>query len=68
MWFQCLATAGVNHQVCLWNPYVVSKPNGMLRGHMAAVVQVQFISSRNQHLSFSKDKVCCIVFLYVSIF
>lgn len=24
-----LATAGVNHQVCLWNPFVLSKPNGV---------------------------------------
>ncbi|KAJ8313468.1 hypothetical protein KUTeg_008979, partial [Tegillarca granosa] len=50
-------TAGVNHHVCLWNPYVVSKPNGVLRGHMASVIQVQFIKSRNQLISFSKDKV-----------
>ncbi|WAR03587.1 WDR49-like protein [Mya arenaria] len=52
-----IATAGVNHQVCLWNPYVVSKPNGILRGHMASVVQAQFIKSRSQLISFSKDKV-----------
>lgn len=52
-----IATAGVNHQVCLWNPYVVSKPNGILRGHMASVVQVQFIKNRGQLISFSKDKV-----------
>ncbi|CAH8527455.1 unnamed protein product [Heterobilharzia americana] len=24
-----IATAGVNYHVCLWNPYVVSKPNGV---------------------------------------
>ncbi|KAL5020149.1 hypothetical protein ScPMuIL_003041 [Solemya velum] len=52
-----IATAGVNHHVCLWNPYVVSKPNGVLRGHMASVIQVQFIKSRGQLISFSKDKV-----------
>ncbi|XP_064596054.1 WD repeat-containing protein 49-like isoform X2 [Liolophura sinensis] len=52
-----IATAGVNHHVCLWNPYVVSKPNGVLRGHMASVVQVQFNPSRGQLISFSKDKV-----------
>ncbi|XP_041356070.1 WD repeat-containing protein 49-like [Gigantopelta aegis] len=52
-----IATAGVNNHVCLWNPYVVSKPNGVLRGHMASVVQVQFIKSRGQLISFSKDKV-----------
>ncbi|GFN83299.1 WD repeat-containing protein 49-like [Plakobranchus ocellatus] len=38
-----IATAGVNNHV--------------LRGHMASVVQVQFISARAQLISFSKDKV-----------
>ncbi|KAK6184641.1 hypothetical protein SNE40_007075 [Patella caerulea] len=52
-----IATAGVNNHVCLWNPYVVSKPNGVLRGHMAGVIQVQFIKNRGQLISFSKDKV-----------
>ncbi|ESO89700.1 hypothetical protein LOTGIDRAFT_124680, partial [Lottia gigantea] len=52
-----IATAGVNNHVCLWNPYVVSKPNGVLRGHMAGVVKVQFIKNRGQLISFSKDKV-----------
>ena len=51
------ATAGVNHHVCLWNPYVVSKPNGVLRGHMASVLQCQFNKPRGQLISFSKDKV-----------
>ncbi|XP_077981287.1 cilia- and flagella-associated protein 337-like isoform X2 [Glandiceps talaboti] len=52
-----IATAGVNHHVCLWNPYVISKPVGLLRGHMAPVVQVQFNYLRGQLISFSKDKV-----------
>ncbi|XP_022090760.1 WD repeat-containing protein 49-like isoform X1 [Acanthaster planci] len=52
-----IATAGVNHHVCLWNPYVVSKPVGLLRGHMAPVMHVQFNHSRGQLISFSKDKV-----------
>ncbi|XP_074661966.1 cilia- and flagella-associated protein 337-like isoform X2 [Tubulanus polymorphus] len=52
-----IATAGVNHHVCLWNPYVVSKPNGVLRGHMASVISVKFNPSRGQLISFSKDKV-----------
>ncbi|CAG2253721.1 WD repeat-containing protein 49 [Mytilus edulis] len=52
-----IATAGVNHHICLWNPYVNSKPNGVLRGHMASVVQAQFMKSRSQLISFSKDKV-----------
>ncbi|XP_070547299.1 LOW QUALITY PROTEIN: cilia- and flagella-associated protein 337-like [Ptychodera flava] len=52
-----IATAGVNHHVCLWNPYVISKPVGLLRGHMAPVVQVQFNYLKGQLISFSKDKV-----------
>ncbi|CAG5124372.1 unnamed protein product, partial [Candidula unifasciata] len=52
-----IATAGANNHVCLWNPYVMSKPNGILKGHMASVIQVQFVPARNQLLSFSKDKV-----------
>ncbi|XP_025081449.1 WD repeat-containing protein 49-like isoform X2 [Pomacea canaliculata] len=52
-----IATAGANCHVCLWNPYVVSKPNGVLRGHMASVIQVQFVKNRGQLISFSKDKV-----------
>ncbi|CAE1267943.1 WD repeat-containing protein 49 [Acanthosepion pharaonis] len=57
MQFNLIATAGVNHQVGLWNPYVKSKPNGILRGHMASVVQVQILTSRSLLFSFSKDKV-----------
>ncbi|XP_076439227.1 cilia- and flagella-associated protein 337-like isoform X1 [Babylonia areolata] len=52
-----IATAGVNNHVCLWNPYVVFKPNGVLRGHMTSVIEVQFIKNRGQLISFSKDKV-----------
>ncbi|XP_041458844.1 WD repeat-containing protein 49-like isoform X1 [Lytechinus variegatus] len=52
-----IATAGVDHHVCLWNPYVVSKAVGLLRGHMAPVVHVQFNFTRGQLISFSKDKV-----------
>ncbi|CAB4027277.1 WD repeat-containing 49-like, partial [Paramuricea clavata] len=52
-----IATAGVNHHVLLWNPYVISKPVGVLRGHMQSVVAVKFIESRGQTISLSKDKV-----------
>ncbi|CAF0722370.1 unnamed protein product [Rotaria sordida] len=55
--FNLIATAGVNYQVSLWNPFVLSKPNGILRGHMRSVLYVQFIPSRGQLLSFSKDKI-----------
>ncbi|KAK1785172.1 hypothetical protein P4O66_018589 [Electrophorus voltai] len=52
-----IATAGLNNQVCLWNPYVVSKPVGVLRGHVTSVVAVQFMLAKKQLISFSKDKV-----------
>ncbi|XP_051846444.1 WD repeat-containing protein 49 [Antechinus flavipes] len=52
-----IATAGLNHRVCLWNPYVTSKPTGVLWGHSASVVAVQFFTARKQLFSFSKDKV-----------
>ncbi|XP_076812547.1 cilia- and flagella-associated protein 337-like [Clavelina lepadiformis] len=52
-----IATGSVNHQVCLWNPYVISKPVGILTGHMAAVIQVIVNVNKSQLMSFSKDKV-----------
>nr|XP_025863558.1 WD repeat-containing protein 49 [Vulpes vulpes] len=52
-----IATAGINKKVCLWNPYVVSKPVGVLWGHSASVIAVQFFAARKQLFSFSKDKV-----------
>ncbi|XP_073929950.1 cilia- and flagella-associated protein 337 isoform X2 [Castor canadensis] len=52
-----IATAGINNKVCLWNPYVVSKPVGELWGHSASVIAVQFFAERKQLFSFSRDKV-----------
>ncbi|XP_059802805.1 WD repeat-containing protein 49-like isoform X3 [Hypanus sabinus] len=52
-----IASAAVDHHVYLWNPYVMSKPNGVLQGHLASVIAVQFNVSRKQLFSFSKDKV-----------
>ncbi|KAL1777899.1 WD repeat-containing protein 49 [Sigmodon hispidus] len=52
-----IATAGVDNKVCLWNPYVISKPVGVLWGHSASVIAVQFFAERKQLFSFSRDKV-----------
>ncbi|XP_071070695.1 cilia- and flagella-associated protein 337 isoform X4 [Dasypus novemcinctus] len=52
-----IATAGINNKVCLWNPFVVSKPVGVLWGHSTSVIAVQFFVERKQLFSFSKDKV-----------
>lgn len=52
-----IATGSVNNLVCLWNPYVISKPVGILTGHMASVIQVTLNLNRQQLISFSVDKV-----------
>ncbi|XP_035536326.1 WD repeat-containing protein 49-like [Morone saxatilis] len=55
-----IATAGVDHQVLLWNPYVTSEPVCVLSGHTSPVTAVCFMQSKQQLLSFSKDKVLCL--------
>uniref|UniRef100_A0A8C6AQN0 EF-hand domain-containing protein n=1 Tax=Monodon monoceros TaxID=40151 RepID=A0A8C6AQN0_MONMO len=52
-----IAAAGFNNKVCLWNPCVFSKPVGVLWGHSASVIAVQFFAARKQLFIFSKDKV-----------
>ncbi|KAM6932151.1 LOW QUALITY PROTEIN: cilia- and flagella-associated protein 337-like [Lycodopsis pacificus] len=55
-----IATAGVDHQVLLWNPYVTSKPVCRLIGHTGPVTAVCFMQTQQQLLSYSKDKVLCL--------
>uniref|UniRef100_A0A8C6T6G1 WD repeat domain 49 n=1 Tax=Neogobius melanostomus TaxID=47308 RepID=A0A8C6T6G1_9GOBI len=55
-----IATAGVDHQVLLWNPYMTSKPVGVLSGHDGPVTVVCFMQNKQQLLSFSNDKVLCL--------
>ncbi|XP_063720460.1 WD repeat-containing protein 49-like isoform X2 [Symsagittifera roscoffensis] len=52
-----IGIACADRNVYLYNPFVMSKPAGVLRGHMAAVIAVQFNKRRNHILSFSKDRV-----------
>uniref|UniRef100_A0A8C7E047 WD repeat domain 49 n=1 Tax=Naja naja TaxID=35670 RepID=A0A8C7E047_NAJNA len=52
-----IATAGINCSVCLWNPYVTSKPAGILTGHSDSVIAVQFITERKLLFSFAKNKI-----------
>ncbi|XP_031716832.1 WD repeat-containing protein 49, partial [Anarrhichthys ocellatus] len=52
-----IATAGVDHQVLLWNPYVTSKPVCRLIGHTGPVTAVCFMQTQQQLLSYSRDKV-----------
>lgn len=51
------ATAGVDHQVLLWNPYVTSKPVCGLVGHAGPVTAVCFMHNQQRLLSYSRDKV-----------
>ncbi|XP_051252810.1 WD repeat-containing protein 49-like isoform X1 [Dicentrarchus labrax] len=55
-----IATAGVDHQVLLWNPYVTSEPVCVFSGHTSPVTAVCFMQTKQQLLSFSKDKVLCL--------
>ncbi|XP_038550212.1 WD repeat-containing protein 49-like [Micropterus salmoides] len=55
-----IATAGVDHQVLLWNPYVTSEPVCALSGHTGPVSAVRFMQTKQQLLSYSKDKVLCV--------
>ncbi|XP_070685843.1 cilia- and flagella-associated protein 337-like [Pempheris klunzingeri] len=55
-----IATAGVDHQVLLWNPYVTSEPVCALSGHTSPVTAVRFLQTKQQLLSYSKDKVLCL--------
>ncbi|XP_055501306.1 WD repeat-containing protein 49-like [Leucoraja erinacea] len=52
-----IASAAADHHIYLWNPYLKSRPTGILRGHQASVLTVQFSISRKQLFSFSKDKI-----------
>ncbi|XP_062275897.1 WD repeat-containing protein 49-like [Scomber scombrus] len=55
-----IATAGVDHQVLLWNPYVTSEPVCVLSGHTSPVTSVRFMQTKQQLLSYSNDKVLCL--------
>uniref|UniRef100_A0A3B3ZJ46 WD repeat domain 49 n=1 Tax=Periophthalmus magnuspinnatus TaxID=409849 RepID=A0A3B3ZJ46_9GOBI len=55
-----IATAGMDHQVLLWNPYVTSEPAGVLCGHDGPVTAVCFMQNKQQLLSCSKDEVLCL--------
>ncbi|XP_041661999.1 WD repeat-containing protein 49-like [Cheilinus undulatus] len=55
-----IATAGVDDRVLLWNPFVPSKPVCALRGHTSPVIAVRFMQTKQQLLSYCKDKVLCL--------
>ncbi|KAL3315300.1 WD repeat-containing protein 49 [Cichlidogyrus casuarinus] len=51
-----LATAQVNNNVNLWNPYVSSKPSGLLRGHLSPVLSVKFHTKHSKLISLCQAK------------
>uniref|UniRef100_H3C045 Uncharacterized protein n=1 Tax=Tetraodon nigroviridis TaxID=99883 RepID=H3C045_TETNG len=55
-----IATAGLDHQVLLWNPWLTSEPKCVLRGHTSPVTAVCFVQSRQELFSYSKDRVLCL--------
>ncbi|OAF65538.1 WD repeat-containing protein 49 [Intoshia linei] len=61
-----IASAGVNHMINLWNPYVVSKPT-ILSGHVTSVIRVQFAKTKPLLFSLSKDKVVRIWNIHVQV-
>ena len=55
---------GMDRLVRMWNPYVVAKPIGMLRGHTAPIVYLAIAEEDFRIFSISTDKCIrvCLVF------
>ncbi|XP_041461483.1 WD repeat-containing protein on Y chromosome-like isoform X2 [Lytechinus variegatus] len=51
-----IATGGMDRILRLWNPYVPSKPTGMLRGHNAPIFSLFIAPAENRIYSISQDK------------
>ena len=53
-----LVTGSLDHMVCIWNPYVPSKPVATLAGHSTTILGVVIAKEHNLVFSLSKDLVC----------
>ncbi|XP_022086406.1 WD repeat-containing protein on Y chromosome-like isoform X1 [Acanthaster planci] len=51
-----IITGGMDRIVRMWNPYVPSKPTGMLRGHNAPIFALFIAPDENRIYSISQDK------------
>ncbi|XP_070553109.1 cilia- and flagella-associated protein 337-like isoform X2 [Ptychodera flava] len=51
-----IVTGGMDRIVRIWNPYVPSKPTGMLRGHNAPIFYLSIAADENRIYSISTDK------------
>jgi len=51
-----IATGGMDRLIRLWNPYVPSKPVGILRGHVTPIFYLFIVAEDNRLFSMSNDK------------
>ncbi|PIK33316.1 putative WD repeat-containing protein on Y chromosome [Apostichopus japonicus] len=51
-----IVTGGMDRLIRIWNPYVPSKPTGMLRGHNAPIFSLFIAADENRVYSLSQDK------------
>eukprot|EP00794_Sanderia_malayensis_P006938 gene6938-7717_t len=51
-----IATGGMDRLIRLWNPYVPSKPIGILRGHVTPIFYLFVVAEDNRLFSISNDK------------
>lgn len=51
-----IVTGGMDRLVRLWNPYVPSKPTGLLRGHIAPIFHLFICAEDDRIFSVSTDK------------
>jgi WD40 repeat protein len=52
-----IVSAGVDRMIRLWNPYVTSKPVGLMEGHTSPIVAIYISASRGQVFSLCAQKV-----------
>ncbi|XP_066918416.1 cilia- and flagella-associated protein 337-like isoform X1 [Clytia hemisphaerica] len=50
-----LATGGMDRLIRLWNPYVPTKPVGILRGHVTPIIHLFMVEDDNRLFSVSND-------------
>ncbi|XP_032235242.2 WD repeat-containing protein on Y chromosome isoform X2 [Nematostella vectensis] len=51
-----IVTGGMDRLVRMWNPYVPSKPTGILRGHTAPIFHLFIVAEDDRIFSISTDK------------
>lgn len=62
-----LLMPGMDRIVRIWNPYVTSKPTGMLRGHSAPICYLFIAEEENRVFSISTDRCIRVKIRFVTI-